>query len=152
MEISQSVYYNRLKRTESARSLEDRRQSEIKKKNKKSRETYDSRRIRKDMIEDGGAISWMRTSHLMKQHGLESKTKRKFKATTNSEHGRPVAANVLDREFRVDRPDRVYAGDITYSAPILRMVSLMMLSKLEHVWNATCWRRESEQLGACFLL
>jgi transposase InsO family protein len=66
------------------------------------------------MIADGEAISRMRTSRLMKQQGLESKTKRKFKATTNSEHDRPVAANLLDREFRVERPDSVYAGDITY--------------------------------------
>jgi transposase InsO family protein len=80
----------------------------------KSRETYGARRIREDMIADGEAISRMRSSRLMKQQGLESKTKRKFKATTNSEHDRPVAANLLDREFRVERPDSVYAGDITY--------------------------------------
>jgi transposase InsO family protein len=66
------------------------------------------------MIADGEAISRMRTSRLMKQQGLGSKSKRKFKATTNSEHDRPVAANLLDREFRVERPDSVYADDITY--------------------------------------
>jgi putative transposase len=51
---------------------------------------------------------------LMKLQGLESKVKRKFKATTNSNHGRPVAPNLLDREFQVDQLDTVYAGDITY--------------------------------------
>jgi transposase InsO family protein len=50
----------------------------------------------------------------MKQQGLESKSKRKFKATTNSNHGCPVAQILLDREFIVERPDSVYAGDITY--------------------------------------
>jgi transposase InsO family protein len=115
MEISQSAYYDWLKRPESARSLEDRRQGEkIKKIHEKSRETYGARRIREDMIADGEAISRERARRLMKQQGLESKSKRKFKATTNSEHDRPVAVNVLDREFRVERPDRVYAGDITY--------------------------------------
>ncbi|TPQ24330.1 hypothetical protein C2U68_20340 [Methylomonas koyamae] len=43
-----------------------------------------------------------------------NKTKRKFKATTNSKHHLPVADNHLDRQFAVQRPNQVYAGDITY--------------------------------------
>jgi transposase InsO family protein len=114
MEVSQSAYYNWLKRPESAHSLEDRRQGEkVKKFHKESRGTYGARRIREDMIADGEHISRMRTSRLMKQQGLESKSKRKVKATTNSDHSRPVAANLLDREFRVECPDSAYAGDIT---------------------------------------
>jgi predicted transcriptional regulator len=71
MEISQSAYYDWLKRPESARSLEDRRQGEkIKKIHEKSRETYGARRIREDMIADGEAISRERTRRLMKQQGL----------------------------------------------------------------------------------
>ncbi len=115
MDVSQSAYYDWLKRPESARSLEDKRQGEIVKKiHKKSRETYGARRIRKEMIEDGEQISRTRTRRLMKQQGVESKSKRKFKATTHSNHGRPVAPNLLDREFLVNQPDTVYAGDITY--------------------------------------
>ena len=34
--------------------------------------------------------------------------------TTDSRHDQPVAANVLDREFYPDRPDAVWAADITY--------------------------------------
>ena len=58
----------------------------------------------------------MRVGRLIKQQGLESKSKskRNFKTTTNSNHNRPVAANLLDRRFCVDQPDTVYAGDITY--------------------------------------
>ena len=33
---------------------------------------------------------------------------------TYSSHGLPVAANTLDRQFRVPQPNRVWAGDITY--------------------------------------
>lgn len=50
----------------------------------------------------------------MKEEGLKCKTRRKFKATTHSNHGRPVAANLLDRNFSVRRPNQVYVGDITY--------------------------------------
>jgi len=50
----------------------------------------------------------------MKQVGVESKSKKKFKTATNSKHGRPVAPNLLQRNFKVNQPDTVYASDITY--------------------------------------
>ena len=114
MDISQSAYYDWLKRPESARSLEDRRLSEkVKESHEKSRKTYGARRILRDLVDDNESISRTRVGRLMKQQGLESKGKRKFKATTNSNHGRPVAPNLLDRALRVEQPDTVYAGDIT---------------------------------------
>ena len=115
MEVSCSAFYDWLKRPESARSLEDRRLSEkVKKSHQKSREIYGARRIVKDLVEDDEVISRERVGRLMKQQDLESKSKRKFKATTNSNHSHPVAPNLLDRKFQVERPDTVYAGDITY--------------------------------------
>ena len=30
------------------------------------------------------------------------------------EHDLPVAGNLLDRDFKIDEPDRVWASDITY--------------------------------------
>lgn len=115
MGVSQSTYYDWLKRPESARSLEDKRLGEeVKESHEKSRETYGARRISQDLVEDGELISRTRVGRLMKLQGLESKSKRKFKATTNSHHGRPVAPNLLEREFMVEQPDTVYAGDITY--------------------------------------
>ena len=40
----------------------------------------------------------------------------RYKATTDSRHSLPVAANVLDRRFAPDAPNRVWTGDITYIA------------------------------------
>ena len=115
MEVSQSAYYDWLQRPQSARSLEDGRLGEkVRESHRKSRGAYGARRIREDLMEDNETISRMRVGRLMKQHGLQSKTRRKFKATTNSNHGRPVAPNVLERKITVERPDQVYAGDITY--------------------------------------
>jgi len=115
MSVSQSAYYDWLKRPESLRSLEDKRQGEkVRKFHENSRGTYGARRICQDMVENGEPISRTRVGRLMKQQGLESKSKRKFKATTNSNHGRPVAPNLLNREFLVDQPNTVFAGDITY--------------------------------------
>lgn len=115
MEVSQSAYYDWLKRPESARSLEDRRLGEkVKKIHEQSRKTYGARRIRQELVEAGQSISRRRVGRLMKQQALKSKSQRKFKATTNSNHDRPVAPNRLDRNFLVDQPNTVYVGDITY--------------------------------------
>lgn len=50
----------------------------------------------------------------MREENLMVKTKRKFKVTTDSKHDKPIAPNLLNREFTVDTPDTVYVGDITY--------------------------------------
>ena len=50
----------------------------------------------------------------MQEAQLVCKTKRRFKATTNSKHTLPIAPNQLDRQFNVDNPDQAYVGDITY--------------------------------------
>jgi putative transposase len=55
-----------------------------------------------------------RVARLRHQAGIEAKRKRRFRLTTQSRHSFPIAANVLQRCFAVDRPNRVWAGDITF--------------------------------------
>ena len=50
----------------------------------------------------------------MREDGLKAKVRKKFKATTDSRHGMPVAENLLDRKFFPGGPNRVWASDITY--------------------------------------
>ena len=50
----------------------------------------------------------------MKAEGIVCKTRRRFKATTNSRHNKPVADNALDRDFQREQPNQAYVGDITY--------------------------------------
>jgi putative transposase len=51
---------------------------------------------------------------LMIEAEIEAKHRKKYKVTTNSNHKQPVFDNVLDRQFDVEQPDRVYVGDVTY--------------------------------------
>jgi len=46
--------------------------------------------------------------------GVSARQSRKFKATTDSKHNLPVAPNLLDRQFNVVEPNRVWVSDITY--------------------------------------
>jgi len=50
------------------------------------------------------------------QHGIRARAKRKFKATTDSRHNLPVAANLIARDFAPAAPDAVWTTDITYIA------------------------------------
>lgn len=51
---------------------------------------------------------------LMRAAGVWVRYRRRYRATTDSNHRQPVFENRLERDFSVDAPDHVYAGDITY--------------------------------------
>jgi len=50
----------------------------------------------------------------MKLAGICVKNHKKFKVTTDSKHNLPVAPNLLDRNFEVTEPNKVWVADITY--------------------------------------
>ena len=50
----------------------------------------------------------------MRINGIAAKTKRRFKATTNSRHSLPVAPNLLNKRFVAEGPDKIWVSDITY--------------------------------------
>lgn len=45
---------------------------------------------------------------------MQVKYRKKYKVTTDSDHKKPLFANVLDRQFDVNGPDQAYVCDITY--------------------------------------
>lgn len=51
---------------------------------------------------------------LMHARGIRSRADRRFVRTSDGRHDRPVADNVLAREFYPARPDTAWAADITY--------------------------------------
>lgn len=117
MSVSCTGYYDWLSRPESNRSRENRAlKADIKEIHEKSRQTYGSRRVKHALADRGKCVSRKRISRLMREESIACKTKRKFKATTNSRHDKPVAENKLDRNFQQDKPDQAYVGDITYVA------------------------------------
>jgi transposase InsO family protein len=73
-------------------------------------------RIWKELLARGIRVGKERVQKLMQQHGIRAKGKRRFKVTTDSNHDLPISLNLLNREFNVAEPDRVWAGDITYIA------------------------------------
>ena len=52
-----------------------------------------------------------RVERLMRENGIRARHKRRYKVTTDSKHGLPVA---LDRNFTPTAPNQVWTPDITY--------------------------------------
>lgn len=113
--VSAAGYYAWRSRPESARSVSARTVlSAIRVIHRESRETYGSPSIWDALRKQGHRIGAHRVARLMRQDGIRAKTVKKWRATTPSNHRLPVAANTLDRQFTVEAPNRVWAGDITY--------------------------------------
>ena len=76
---------------------------------------YGAPRIHRELKEqydyDG---SLARVKRLMRQAGLRAKAKRKFKATTDSNHAHPIAANLLGQQFQAAQPNQIWLSDLTY--------------------------------------
>lgn len=51
---------------------------------------------------------------LMREQGIRARHKRRYKVTTDSKHGMPVADNLLERNFTPTAPNQVWTSDITY--------------------------------------
>lgn len=113
--VSRSGYYAHRRRPESRRSVENRRLlSRITTVHEKSRRTYGSPRVHRQLVTEGESCSKGRVERLMAANEIRAKQKRKFVVTTDSKHDLPVAANILEREFYVEEPNRVWSSDITY--------------------------------------
>ena len=70
----------------------------------------------KELLARGVRVGKQRVHKLMQLHAIRAKGKRRFEVTTDSNHDLPIAPNLLNREFTVAQPDKVWAGDITYIA------------------------------------
>jgi len=81
-----------------------------------SRSEYGWPRVWKQLLAQGIRVGKERVQKLMKQHDIKARGKRKFKATTDSNHSLPVAPNLLERNFTPAAPNTVWTSDITYIA------------------------------------
>ena len=114
--VSRSGYYAWLKRPASARAQRhEELATRIQAAHEENRKVYGSPRIFKALKAQGQAVCENTVAKVMRERKIRAKTKKKFvPRTTDSHHGRPVAENILDRQFAAEGPDRKWATDITY--------------------------------------
>ena len=73
-------------------------------------------RIHKKLRAQGIHVGKGRVQRLMRRQGIRARSKRRVKVTTDSRHSLPISANLLQRQFNVTQPNKVWVGDITYIA------------------------------------
>lgn len=115
LNVHRSGYYAWLNRGEPTRVAEDRQLVvEVRAVFEQYKRRYGSPRIRRELLDRGQRVCRHRIARLMREQKLRARPRRRFVRTTDSRHAWPTPPNLLDRQFTVEAPDRVWAGDVTY--------------------------------------
>ncbi len=113
--VSRGGFYAWLTRPRSARSRSDEDLAEkVRASFLASHRTYGATRIRRDLIADGIACGLHRIERLMRLHGLRARPRRRrLPSDLGERQATAVAANVLDRSFQAEAPNRKWIADFT---------------------------------------
>ena len=115
LDVSASGYYAWLARPPSARARQDAvLRARIRSIHERSRGTYGVPRVHAELIAEGIRIARKRVARLMRAEGLEGVSRRKRCRTTRRDRDARPAPDLIERDFRVDRADRLWVADITY--------------------------------------
>jgi len=94
-------------------------------------ETYGYRRVSAELRHRGIVVNGKKVRRLMRENALQPKRRRRFVATTNSDHGYPVFPN-LAKDMRVEGPNQLWVADITY---IAIMSGFVYLAAILDAWS-----------------
>ena len=113
--VSSSGYYAWVKREPSARAIEDARlTARIRFFHARSRGAYGAPNILEDLRDEGTRVGKKRVARLMKADGLRGVCRRKFVVTTTRDAEAQPSADLVQRQFTADAPNRLWVADITY--------------------------------------
>ena len=112
--IPRSSYYEKINRTESNRSRENRKlTARIKEIHESSNKIYGAPKIHRILVKEGYKVSIKRVQRRMREANIRSVTVKKFKpkASTSNVESRE---NILKQDFNASKPNQKWASDITY--------------------------------------
>ena len=117
-EVSPSGYYDWRQRQSAPgrRAQQDQKlKQQVLQIHRDSRKTYGAPRICASLRESGQRHGRNRISRLMREQDISGRQKRRFRVrTTDSNHAEPVAPNRLAAGPGPQRPNQIWAADITY--------------------------------------
>lgn len=113
LQVSPSGYYRFVQRGGGRTQPDPALIGQVQRLHRASRGTYGSRRLCAALQEAGCHVGRHRTRTLMRQAHLKPRRPHRRPHTTDSRHALPIASNVLNRQFAVTAPNRVWGSDIT---------------------------------------
>ncbi len=78
-------------------------------------EAYGWRRVRAELRHRGMIVNHKKIRRLMREHDLQPRRRRRYVATTDSDHDQPIYPN-RTKDLTIDRPNQLWVADITYVA------------------------------------
>lgn len=115
LKVSRSGYYAWRERGEAPRLQADRvLLGEIHRVHRRSRESYGALKTWKALQAEGIAGGKHRIARLRRQHGIEARRRRRFKAGVYARGGGWSAPDLVQRKFQAPAPDRIWVGDVTF--------------------------------------
>jgi putative transposase len=113
--VSSSGYYAWIKREPSARALEDGRlTAHIRMYHARSKGRYGAPNIHMDLREAGIRVGKKRVARLMKAEGLQGASFKRWVTTTVRDGDAQPSADLVQRQFSADAPNKLWVADITY--------------------------------------
>lgn len=115
LEVSRSGYYAWSYRKLSQRERENELlRIEVKRVFFESKRRYGSPRVYRQLKIEGIRCGRHRVARLMRREAMIARRRRKYCRVLSAQHYRAQANNVLNREFNVQQPNKVWATDVSY--------------------------------------
>lgn len=112
--VTRQGFYAYLKRQAAAKPAEVELQAQVRQAYAEGRGAYGSPRVVAALRKKGLPVSKRRVERTMRALGLQGRKRRRSRVTTKANPAHPVAANLLDRDFKADRPNQRWVTDISY--------------------------------------
>jgi transposase InsO family protein len=118
LKVSRGGFYAWHKRAPSRRALREQELlKKIRKVHEESRGRYGYPRAHRALLIGGEVVSRNTVARLMRKAKIRAKTRKRYvPRTTDSRHEKPIADNLLAREFEASAANRKWLADITYVA------------------------------------
>jgi putative transposase len=117
LEIAPSTYYCAKSRRPCRRRLaDDKLMTEIRRVFDDNYGVYGARKVWRQLNREGIAVARCTVERLMRQMGLAGRVRGRKRRTTIPADTTPRPADLVERSFAADRPNRLWVADITYVA------------------------------------
>jgi putative transposase len=115
LKVSRSGFYDWCSRAQSARAVEDRQLTErIRQIHERNRQAYGVIKIHRELRAQGCGCGRNRVARLKRMAGIQTKRRRRFRVCYEWQQMPVAVPNILNRQFKVTKPNRTWVADTTF--------------------------------------